>query len=421
MSSKAQAVAVDDRDDVMAHTAVRDLRDLPDLCADLFWSLARADQRRWAEVYVRGLVSVPGRKSLRRIADEVVGYRAEQSLQQFLNQSPWDERAVRRNLAAMLSATLRPRAWVLREVAFPKHGQNSVAVARQYAPSLGRMVNGQLGLALFLAADNGSCPITWRLAMPRCWDDDLKRRASACVPAAERHQPWWCYVLDALDEVIDRWGLPPAPVLVDGRHEHRLEPLLRGLEARRLRYAVQVSGDAPVRSTRALRCRAGADRPLTVVGIAGAIPTANRTVVGWSGRQARGGCSAFALTPLGQGQQLSRIVPGHGHLSPRHLVAEWPLGHPRPAGLWITNLNRAGLPNLVGLLKLSGQVDHDLQRLSDECGLQHFEGRSFRGWHHHVTLVSAAHAYRLLREFDGAPDLDGYGGPGAAAGKGRAG
>jgi hypothetical protein len=320
-------------------------------------------------------------------------------------------------------SALRPRAWVFREVAFPKHGENSVAVARQYAPSLGRMLNGQLGIAAFLTADEGSCPVTWRLAMPRCWDDDQQRRASANVPPGERHQPWWYYVLDALDELIDGWGLPSAPVLVDGRHEHRLEPLLRGLEVRRVRYAVQVAGEAPLRPGHGWASRTGADRPLTVADAAALIPPANRTVVNWSGGHPRGGCSAVALTPLAPGQRpVSRIVPGYGHLTPRHLLAEWPLGHHRPSGLWITNLNRARLPNLVGLLKLGSQADADLQRLSEACGLQHFEGRSFRGWHHHVTLVSAAHAYCLLRDLNAADDLAGYHGLGpAASNKGRAG
>jgi hypothetical protein len=416
MSDNAQALAVRDTE------WIPEPLDLSDLCADLFWSMARADQRRWAEVYLRGLISVPGRKSIRRIADHVVGYRAEQSLQQFLNQSPWDERVVRQNLATVLSAALRPRAWVFREVAFPKHGQNSVAVARQYAPSLGRVINGQLGIAAFLACDEGSCPVTWRLSMPQCWDEDTKRRTGANVPPGERSQPWWHYVLDAIDEMASGWGMPAPPVLVDGRHEHRLEPLLRGLEARRVRYAVQVAAEAPIRATGGPRGRAG-QAPLTLGGIAASVPPASRTVVGWSGgRRPRGGCSAFALTPLAPGQHVARIVPGYGHLSPRHLLAEWPLGQPRPSSLWITNLSRARLPNVVGLLKLSGQVEVDLHRLSEECGLQHFEGRSFRGWHHHVTLVSAAYAYRLLRDLEGAAESGGY--PGlrpAASGKERAG
>jgi hypothetical protein len=147
------------------------------------------------------------------------------------------------------------------------------------------------------------------------------------------------------------------------------------------------------------------ERPTTVADLAGTVPPGNRTVVGWSG-PGRGGCSAFALTPLVSlppGQQVRIIASGAAR--GRHLMAEWGLGQPRPSATWITNLRRARVPNLVGLVKLGPQVDRDTARLSEECGLQHFEGRSFRGWHHHVTLVSAAHTYRLLRELHAVDEL----------------
>ncbi|MFD1050963.1 transposase, partial [Kibdelosporangium lantanae] len=100
-------------------------------------------------MYVNGLVSVPGRKSIRKIADLVVGWRAEQSLQQFVNQSTWKWEPVRRSLAYQVNGMIRPRAWAVQEVVFPKNGDSSVGVARQYAPSAKRVLNCQLGLAVF--------------------------------------------------------------------------------------------------------------------------------------------------------------------------------------------------------------------------------------------------------------------------------
>jgi hypothetical protein len=170
-------------------------------------------------------------------------------------------------------------------------------------------------------------------------------------------------------------------------------------------YAVQVSGDFPVAPAGPVRGMAqhvrGGRRQLVVRDLAGTVPPGNRTVLGWTSA-GRAGCSAFALTPLAvptaAPQPATGYQPASMYGSARQLLAEWPLGEARPVGQWITNLRRARVPNLVGLVKLGGQTDHDTQRLSEECGLQHFEGRSFRGWHHHVTLVGAAHAYRLLRE-----------------------
>src|SRR4051812_15375989 len=123
---------------------------LAEFCRDMLMSLPRSDQRRWGEVYVRGLISVPGRKSVRGMSDHVVGGRADQGIQQFVNQSPWDWEPVRRSLAQLVISRFRPDAWVFDEVALPKNGASSVAVARQYAPSAGRVMNCQLGIGAFL-------------------------------------------------------------------------------------------------------------------------------------------------------------------------------------------------------------------------------------------------------------------------------
>lgn len=373
--------------------------ELTELCNSLFWCFSRSDQRRWAEVYVRGLVTVPGRKSIRRIAEEIIGYRTDQSLQQFLNQSPWSAAAVRCNLAHRVSSALGPRAWVLNEVAIPKYGDRSVAVARQYAHSLGRTANCQLGIVASLATEQGGCPVNWRLALPRSWEDD-ERRARAHVPDDERPQPWWRYALDLVDEMAGDWALPQTPVIVDGRHDLQVEPLLRGLDERKVRYAVQVAGGALARpgGVRPAALPAGT-RPLPVAEVAAAVPRMRRaTVAWWDGAQDKIERSQFAVVPIAGEQEVYGIGPGRTYRSPRRIVAEWPTGQTRPSGLWITNLNTARLPDLVTLLRMRDQVDVDMRRLAEESGLRDFEGRSFQGWHHHVTLVSVAHAYRLLHE-----------------------
>ena len=137
-------------------------------CQGLFASLPRSDQRRWAEVYVRGLIEVQGRKSIRRISDHVLGWRADQCLQQFVNQSPWAWEPVRRGLATQFAATSPPQAWVLEEAVFPKNGDSSVGVAKQYVPSARRTINCQLGMAVLMANETASCPMNWRLVLPHC-------------------------------------------------------------------------------------------------------------------------------------------------------------------------------------------------------------------------------------------------------------
>src|SRR6266550_5011403 len=375
-----------------------------ELCRSVFCCLARADQRRWAETYVRGLLSVPGRKSIRRISEQLVGYRADQSLQQFLNQSPWDCAQVRANLAHYFAATLRPKAWVLAEVAFPKHGASSVAVTRQYAPSLGRTVNCQLGIAALLATEQGSCPVNWRLTLPRGWDDDAERRRRARIPTNERHRPWWQYVLEIIDEMAGTWALAGVPILVDCRHDPRVEPLLRGLDSRGVRYAARVAGGMLIRPAGPRRASATPrPRPMPVGDAAAAVPRWNRTTIAcWDGEHGRLSRSQYAVIPISGRPDVHRIVPGRGYQSPPHILVEWTTSPANPTSLWITNLNASRLPALANLLRLPEQSRRDLQRMHEESGLQHFEGRSYPGWHHHVTLVSIAHAYRLLtRGHDG--------------------
>lgn len=205
---------------------------LSPLCEDLFYSFLRSDQRRWGEVYVQGLVSVPGRKSIRRISDHVMGRPVDQCLQQFINQSPWDWGPVRQRLAQRLVETIRPKAWVLEEVVFPKNGSDSVGVARQFVNSAGRLINCQVGLAVVLVGEDGGCPVNWRLLLPRSWDEDDTRRGRTRLPAHERSRPRWQHLLELIDEMMIDWGLPPAPVVIDARAIQGVEPLIRGLADR---------------------------------------------------------------------------------------------------------------------------------------------------------------------------------------------
>lgn len=306
---------------------------LDDLCRTVFESLPRADQRHWAQTYVRGLVTLPGRKSVRRISAQVGDPSIEQSLQQFVNQSPWDWAPVRRVLARATEATVPARAWVLQEIEFPKDGTHSVGVGAQFAPQARRSVNCQLGLAAWLAGEDAAVPVNWRLMLPPCWDEDPARRMKAGLPDAERHRPGWEHILGSLDEMVGSWHLTPRPVLGDRRHDRQLEPLLRGLDERGLRYALRIGDRTPVPPTSCL---------------------------------------------------------------PRRLVARWPHGRSRPGQLWLTNLITASMPEMLGIFGFADRVIRASDGLRAESGLDHFEGRSFRGWHHHVTLTSVAHAHRVL-------------------------
>ncbi|MCR6487411.1 transposase [Amycolatopsis sp. OK19-0408] len=379
-----------------APAAPADPADLSGFCQELFASFARSDQRRWGEVYVRGLYSLPGRKTIRRISDHVVGWRADQSLQQFVNQSPWRWEPVRGGLAREVAATLRPRALVVAEAVFPKNGASSVGVAKQFAPSCQRMLNCQLGLAVFLACDEGAVPIDWRLELPREWDEDTGRRARSRVPAAERHRPRWAHVMEMLEE-IGGWDLPALPVLVDARHERHVEALLRGLEGSGLQYVVQISEDTPVAGAMPA-VALGTPQAQTAGELVRQARRLGRMTMNWrETAYGQASISQFVLAPLASAGR-TPPAPARLHRGPRQVLAERVSGRVQPDLIHLTNITQARLPDLVHLVRRHRAVAEGLTRLHDESGLADFEGRSFRGWHHHVTLASVAHAYRVIQE-----------------------
>ncbi|HZB32420.1 MAG TPA: IS701 family transposase [Streptosporangiaceae bacterium] len=362
-------------------------------CDDLFSSFLRSDQRRWGEVYLRGLISVSGRRSIRRISEQVVGWRADQCLQQFVNQSPWKWEPVRARLAQQVDAALRPKAWVVEEVVFPKCGTNSVGVEKQYAHSAGRVLNCQLGLSVFLVGEDGSCPVNWRLLLPRSWDGDAARRSSAHVPDNERHRSRWDQLLDAVDEMSADWDLIPAPVVIDAQHVPHVEPLLEGLEKRGLGYVVRVAENTPT----AAPATGTLARAQTIGDVVAQSVGRTEVTLSWpggaGGRLIR---SRFVVALLPGPAASHELGQARARRRQRRVIADWSPNRRRSKAVWLTNLNVSRLPDLIGLIRLRRRTGEELARMNEHSGLRHFEGRSYRGWHHHVTLVSAAHGYLLL-------------------------
>jgi SRSO17 transposase len=386
---------------------------------DVFESIPRKDQRRWGQTYLRGLLLDGKRKSIEPMASrlargdpEADAYALEQALQQFVNQSPWDPLPVRRRLAQRMTAAIGPQAWVIDDTAFPKFGRYSVGVAPQYCGALGKVANCQVGVSIHAATDQASCPLDWRLFLPESWDADAQRRRKAHVPQTERHRPKWQLALELLDELAG-WGLAAPVILADAAYGE-ISQFRLGLEQRDLAYVVQVPGTisaypedvAPEAVPYAGRGRPSASRyrrprsslrQLVLAAGAGAA-----TTVAWrEGADGQPLASRFvALRVRPAGVRLRRAAGGE-ELPVRWLLAEWPDAEPEPIKYWLATLPAdAPLDRLVGLAKLRWRVEHDYRELKDALGLDHFEGRSFKGWHHHVTLVSVAHAFVTLQRLD---------------------
>jgi SRSO17 transposase len=382
---------------------------LVEFAEEMFEPMARKDQRRWGEVYLRGLMLDGKRKSIEPMAARLDDG-DEQCLQQFVNQSPWDWRPVRRALARRLTAEIEPEAWIIDDTGFPKQGKMSVGVARQYCGALGKVGNCQLGVSINAASEQVSGPLDWRLFIPEEWDEPSEfnkdRRAKAHLPDEVRHEPKWKLVLEMIDE-LRAWGLRPPVVLGDGAYGDITE-LRTGLEEREIcyvldvrgatsAYAEQVQPERPEWSGRgrppAARYRA---KPSSLRELAVAAGKHAAVGISWrEGTRGRMRSRFLALRVRPANIDLRRAAhAAEKELAVRWLVCEWPSDAEEPTKYWLSNLPAdTPLRELVRLAKLRWRIEHDYRELKDALGLDHFEGRSWRGWNHHVTLVSAAHAF----------------------------
>ena len=384
-----------------------------EFASEMFESMARKDQRRWGEAYLRGLMLDGKRKSIEPMAARLPDG-DEQCLQQFVNQSPWDEVPVRRALARRMGRELVPEAWVIDDTGFPKFGKMSVGVARQYSGTLGKIGNCQIGVSITAATEDASCPLNWRLFIPTEWDEQTKfnenRREKAKLPEGVHHVEKWRQALEMIDELLS-WGIKPPPILGDGAYGDTTE-LRSGLEERELEYVLDVKGGTSAYSEEikptqppkpggrgrppTLRYR---DDPSALKDLALAAGKKAAVTVTWrEGTRGKMKSRFLALRVRPANIELRRQAhQTGGELPVRWLICEWPSKEPEPTKYWLSNLPAdTPLKQLVLLAKMRFRIEQDYRELKDGLGLDHFEGRTYRGWNHHVTLVSVAHGFLTL-------------------------
>ena len=370
--------------------------------------LGRVERQTHASEYVRGLLLDGERKSITPIADRVPGSDV-QALRQFVNQSPWAWAPLQAALTTLLLDRLLPEAvLILDETSFPKKGDQSVGVARQYCGALGKTANCQVAVSVHLGTDTACLPLTWGLYLPQAWIDDPVRRTAARVPDDVRYQTKNELALAALDRVR-AWGVGVRVVLADAgygtSHDFRA-----ALTARGLPYCVQVAASlkgwtAPPPAPPAY---AGHGRPRRrppeseipashdLPALAVALPASAWRKITWR---------AGTKGPLRSRFATAAFWPAHGVSSrgplpdaPVQLLIEWPTSAAQPIKYWLASLGdeALGLRRFVRLAKGRWRIEQDYRELKDELGLDHFEGRSWPGWHHHITLASMAYAFLVF-------------------------
>ncbi|HXG70291.1 MAG TPA: IS701 family transposase [Gemmatimonadaceae bacterium] len=378
--------------------------------SELFDSFVRREQLSWGRKYLGGLMLDGRRKSIQPMAERL-GEHDHQGLSQFVNQSTWAVEPVREALAVRMFAELDPELLVIDDVGFPKQGRDSVGVARMYSGALGKVGNCQIGVSLTIATDTASCPVNWRLFLPESWDADTERRTKCGVPAEVRHVPKWQLALDQIDDLIE-WGLEVPTVAADTAYGDVTDFRL-ALEQRGLSYVVQVKPTTTARALdevprsaeyggRGQPPKAQYELPLSSL----AELAANADPDAWERLTYRTTAADRELTSrflVMQIRPANRKIPRTElrELPPAVMVCEWPSGDENPARYWLSNLPADTAPeSLARLAKLRWRIEQDYRELKHGLGLDHFEGRSWRGWQHHVTLASVAHAFLTIERRD---------------------
>ena len=378
--------------------------------SDIVMTMGRKERGQHAGQYVRGLLLDGERKSIEPMASRLPDGDV-QALQQFVNQSPWSSQEVRASLARKVEREFVPEAyWILDEVSFPKQGKHSVGVTRQYCGALGKTANCQVAVTLDLGTEEVSVPLNWALYLPESWVHDGERRNKAGVPEEVTFKTKTQLALDLIDEVLS-WGLEARLVLADSAYGDSFD-FRQALRKRELDYGVQVEGGLTAwredphpaqplmqRDGKTPRKRFYAKElpPVrTLREIARELPSQNWQEITW--REGTKGplCSRFARVKV---WMANGLIQGKTLAVPsEELLIEWPEKSEEPLKFWLSSLPPEQTPfrDLVRKAKGRFRVEQDYREMKRELGLDHFEGRSWQGWNHHVTLVALAYAFLTL-------------------------
>jgi len=358
--------------------------------------LGRREQRESFALYAYGIVGEGERKSVEPIAARATGNeeeceRAQGRLLTFLRDSPWDDRKVRRESARYAVDAIQKQepvtTWIIDDTGFAKQGRCSVGVQRQYSGTLGKVGNCQIGVSLSVATRHEHVPIDFALYMPKSWTEDPERCEKARVPDDLVFKTKPELALDLIDRAMEDKS-PGSIVLADTAYGNS-SAFRNALRAHNLDFGVAVQASTMVWSLDKLDRRRGATLSVQDLGIELGQGAFRR----FTWREGPGGklWSRFAFR---------RVKVAHndgtdaGDREPTWLVIEWPADEKNPTKFVLTTLNRRlSKKEIVRTFKERWRTERAYEELKGELGLDHFEGRSFPGWHHHVSVVLCCYAF----------------------------
>jgi SRSO17 transposase len=371
-----------------------------------------ADRRTPLKNYCKGLLLPGERKSVEPMAarlDPNNVRRMHQSLHHLVADAPWNDKELLRRVGEQVLPSMQKHApvvaWIVDDTGVPKKGTHSVGVARQYCGQVGKQDNCQVAVSLSVSTWSASLPMAWRLYLPEAWASDRKRSKKAGIPAEIKFQTKPQIALEEIRQALQD-GVPPGAVLADAAYGNDTQfreevtklglPYVLGVQST---ITLWEPGKPPLpaksrkptgRPPRLLQ-RGPQHRPVSAKQLALALPKAAWHEVGWRQGSERILRSRFAAM---------RVRPGHRDYEkaePRAeewLLVEWPKGETEPAKYWLSTLPaNAKLKDLMKLAKHRWIIERDYEELKQELGLNHYEGRGWRGFHHHATLCIAAYGF----------------------------
>lgn len=381
-------------------------------CDTMVAALGHADRATPAKWYLQGLMLPGGRKSVEPMAARVRPQdvrSAHQSMHHLVSASEWSDEALLAMVAEQVIPVLTqqgqaPCFWIVDDSGFPKKGIHSAGVARQYCGQTGKTDNCRVAVSLSLATASGSVPLSYQLYLPAEWTDDPQRCAGVGVPATVRFMSKNrmaaaqiqaavaagvprgvvlgdaaygddCGLRDELTEqdLIYALGIKPLTTVWWGEHQPAVTPS----PAAKGRPRVRVQRDA-------------AHQPISVRALAAALPARAFGTIAWRQGTAETLSGRFARV---------RVLAAHDNRnrSSEWLVIEWPRGEKEPTRYWLSTLPEGiAFKDLIDTIKARWRIERDYLELKQELGLGHFEGRNWRGFHHHASLCIAAYGFLML-------------------------
>jgi SRSO17 transposase len=377
--------------------------------------IGHADRAEPLRDYCTGLMMPVARKSVEPLAAVTAPARVSakhQSLLHFVGQAPWSDEALMGrvrdwSLPRMIGRGGPITAWIIDDTGFPKKGKHSVGVARQYCGQLGKQDNCQVAVSLSVANEGASLPIAWRLYVPEIWLDDLERRQKAKIPDEIVFQTKPQIAIDQIRAALAA-QTPAGVVLADAGYGADGE-FRRELSDLGLVYSVGVQptvsvwrpGEGPLppkawtgkgRPPKLVQ-RSKDHKPLSAKALAESLPAEAWKTVTWREGTNTELASRFAAVRL-------RVASRDYNLpQPRPeewFIVEWPEGDKEPLKYWLSTLPESmTLSEIIAITKMRWRIERDYRELKQELGLGHYEGRGWRGFHHHASLCIAAYGFLL--------------------------